>query len=160
MKNLIILSLLCFIIIGNLNALTNENAQGSDSMNIKADILKSSVSINVPDNITFEQITKGYLSERKDLNIENTGTTDINVIPLLEENYTEGIFDHISFKKTLSANLTRIGNFEFEIKKPTTMGGIKTEGIYMHLDLTGFEGEIQNDLIGHNTNIIFWAIPI
>ena len=54
MKNLIILSLLCFIIIGNLNALTNENAQGSDSMNIKADILKSSVSINVPDNITFE----------------------------------------------------------------------------------------------------------
>src|SRR3989339_796751 len=122
MKNLIILSLLCFIIIGNLNALTNENAQGSDSMNIKADILKSSVSINVPDNITFEQITKGYLSERKDLNIENTGTTDINVIPLLE--------------------------------------GINTEGIYMHLDLTGFEGEIQNDLIGHNTNIIFWAIPI
>ncbi|MCW8965378.1 MAG: hypothetical protein OQK82_01625, partial [Candidatus Pacearchaeota archaeon] len=92
--------------------------------------------------------------------VENTGTSDIIVIPTLEETYEETIFEYISFQKTLSEDLQRIGSFEFEIEKPNTVGGTKEEGIYMYLDLTEFEGDISEDLIDHSTNVTFWAIPL
>jgi hypothetical protein len=159
MKKLVVLSL-CLILIGSASAIVYNEAESEDVMIVEADILASSVGIDVPDNVEFGDIAKGYISDRQDIDIKNTGTTDISVIPLLDENYNEGIFDYISFQKTLSDDFKRIGSFEVEIEKPASIGGTKIQGIYMYLDFTEFEGEIASDLMGHNTNITFWAIPI
>jgi hypothetical protein len=158
MKKFMIL-LLCLIFISGASALVYDESGDEDVMIVNADILASTIGIDVPNNVEFGEITKGYISDRQDLDIKNTGTTDITVIPTLDESYDGGIFDYISFQKTLSEDLKKIGSFEFEIEKPNQIGGTKTQGIYMYLDLEEFNGEISSDLPGHNTNVTFWAIP-
>lgn len=158
MKKLVILSL-CLVLIGSMNALVYDGAEDEDVMSIQADILETTVGINVPSNAEFGEVTKGYVSERQDIDIENTGTTDINVIPVLNGNYSGEYFNYIFFQETLSSELQAIGSFELEIEKPNSIGGTRTEDIYMYLDLTEFEEDIPNDVIGHNANITFWAIP-
>ncbi len=159
MKKLVILSL-CLILISGASALVYDGAEDDDIMTVEADVFASIVGIDVPSNVEFGEIAKGYRSERQDLDIENTGTTDISVIPALDEDYNENIFDYISFSETAADDgLTKIGSFEFEIEKPNTIGGTREERIYMYLDLEEFEGEISSDLPEHNTNVTFWAIP-
>lgn len=159
MKKLVILSL-CLILISSVTAIVYDEAEDEDIMIVQADVLASSVGIDVPDSVEFGDIAKGYKSDRQDLDIENTGTTDISVIPLLDENYGDEIFEYISFSETAADDgLTKIGSFQFSIEKPNNIGGTKEERIYMYLDLEEFEGEISSDLPGHNTNVTFWAIP-
>ena len=161
MKKLICLSL-CLVLIGSISAIVYDESDENDVMIVQADILKSEVGIKVPDNVVIGEIAKGYISDRQDIDIENTGTTDISVIPLIEdtqENQTESIFDYLSFQETLSSDMIKIGSFEMEIEKPSNVGGTRTEGIYMYLDLTEYDGEISESLIGHKSNVTFWAIP-
>lgn len=159
MKKLMIL-LLCLILVNSASALVYDESEDDDVMLVDADVLASTVGIDVPSTVEFGEIAKGYMSDRQDLDIENTGTTDITVIPALDENYSDEIFEYLSFQKTLSEDLAKIGSFEFEIERPNSVGGTKTQGIYMYLDLTEFDGDISTDLIGHSTNVTFWAIPI
>jgi hypothetical protein len=159
MKKLVVLSL-CLILIGSASAIVYNEAESEDVMIVEADVLVSSVGIDVPDNVEFGEIAKGYISDRQDLDIKNTGTTDISVIPLLDESYSEGIFDYITLSELATGDPIKIGSFEFEIEKPSSIGGTKTQRVYMYLDLTEFEDEITENIPGHNTNITFWAIPI
>jgi hypothetical protein len=151
--------LLCVILISCASALVYDDSKADDVMVVKADVLASTVGIDVPSNVELGEIAKGYMSERQDIDVKNTGTTDIVVIPSLDEGYNQSIFGYLSFQKTLSEDLKKIGSFEFDIEKPNSVGSTRTEGIYMYLDLTDFEGEISDDLIGHSTNVTFWAIP-
>lgn len=161
MKKLICLSL-CLALIGSVSAIVYDETDENDIMIVQADILKSEVGISVPDNVVIGEIAKGYISDRQDIDIKNTGTTDISVIPLLEGvdgNNSESIFGYLSFQKTLSDDLKKIGYFEMDIEKPAVVGGTRNEGIYMYLDLTEYDGEISSSLIGHKTNVTFWAVP-
>jgi hypothetical protein len=158
MKKLMTL-VLCIVFISGVSALVYDESGDDDVMKVEADVLASTVGIDVPNNVEFGDITKGYISDRQDLAVKNTGTTDITVIPELDENYSGDIFEYLSFQKTLSEDLKKIGSFEFEIEKPSDIGGTRTQGIYMYLDLTEFKGDISTDLPGHNTNVTFWAIP-
>ncbi len=158
MKKLIVL-LMCLIFISSAPALVYDESGDEDVMIVEADVLATTIGIDVPNNVEIGEITKGYISDRQDLDIENTGTTDIIVIPALDEGYDGEIFEYLSFQKTLSDDLTKIGSFEFEIERPNIIGGTRTERIYMYLDLEEFEEDISADLPGHNTNVTFWAIP-
>ncbi|MCW8965986.1 MAG: hypothetical protein OQK82_04755, partial [Candidatus Pacearchaeota archaeon] len=71
---------LCFLLIGSVSALVYDEAEDDDVMVAQADVLKSTVGISVPDTVEFGEIAKGYISERQDLDVENTGTSDISVI--------------------------------------------------------------------------------
>lgn len=158
MKKLITL-MLCLVLVGGVSALVYDDSKADDVMVVEADVLETTTGIDVPSSVEFGEITKGYISDQQDVNIENTGTTDITVIPELDEGYTGEIFEYISFKRVLADDLTKIGSFEFEIEKPSNIGGTRTQGIYMYLDLTEFEDDISSDLMEHNTNVTFWAIP-
>lgn len=137
------------------SALGNTN----DNMTVKATILQSEISISVPNEILFQDITAGYLSERKDLDIDNTGTVDIEVTPQLP-NYTGNIFDKLAFHEVLSDPLTQIEFFSFEIEKPSTVGGTRTAGIYMYLDLENYNEDIESEMLDHEAEVVFWAVPI
>ncbi|MBT4376108.1 hypothetical protein HOD29_01920 [archaeon] len=132
----------------------------NDTMVVKTNVLKSVVSISVPEEVIFQDIAKGYVSERNDLDIKNTGTVDISVTPELATNYSSDIFDYISFQEVLADPLTKIRYFDFEILKPTVIGGERSQGIYMYLDLEEYAGEITEDMMDHQTEVIFWAVPL
>lgn len=132
----------------------------NDTMVVKANVLKSVVSISVPDEVIFQDIAKGYISERIDLDILNIGTIDVSVTPELTIGYNESVFDYISFRNVLTDDLMKIRYFDFEIVKPDTVGGEKIEDIYMYLDLEEYAGEIEIDMIDHQTEIVFWAVPL
>ena len=131
----------------------------SDEMTVKANILQSEIGVSVPSEMLFQDITSGYISERKDLNIENIGTVDIEITPQLSETYVEGIFDNLVFHEVLSDPMTKIRFFSFDIEKPSTVGGVRTSNLYMYLDLQEYSGDIGTNMLNHETKVIFWAVP-
>jgi len=137
--------------------IVSANGDSNDTMTVKVNVLKSEISISVPSQVIFEDIAKGYLSERQDIDIDNTGTVDITVTP--EVNDTEGIFDYLVFQEVLSDPMINIRYFSLDIDKPSTIGGTKTEGIYLYLDLTEYDGEIDMDMVDHESTVVFWAVP-
>jgi hypothetical protein len=149
----------CFLAFGFLIA--GVSAQGSnDTMIVRADIVESSVGISVPNSVFFGSVTAGYVSDRKQIDIANTGTVDIRVVPELEPDYTEGYFEYIGFRNVLDDPLELIGDFELEIEKPSAVGGERTENVYMYLDLSSYPDEITETIKDHQAEVIFWAIPV
>jgi hypothetical protein len=138
------------------------SALGSDSENmvIRANILKSEVGISVPETVVFPDLAQGYMSERVDVEVLNTGTVDVAITPELDGNYSGTIFQNIVFQKILTDPFTNIGYFDFEISKPTTVGDERSKNIYMYLNLEDYEEEISSDMLNHESEIIFTAMPI
>jgi len=135
-------------------------ADDSGTMTVKVNVLKSVVGISVPDEVVFPDIASGYLSERQDLDIENIGTVDISVSAELDGLYADTIFQHLAFRNILDDPLTEIRYFDFEILKPNTVGGTRSENIYMYLDLENYSGEITEDMMDHETDVTFYALPL
>ncbi|MBT4257879.1 hypothetical protein HOD88_01700 [archaeon] len=144
-----------FVFMGFATAADNS----SDVMTVEANIFESSVGINVPDRIAFGDIAKGYISERQSADISNTGTTDILITPELA-NSSEEIFSYLSFREILDDPLTRVGFFDFEILRPATIGVAREENLYLYLDLTNYIGEIEEEQMNHEAEVIFWAMEI
>lgn len=126
------------------------------TMTVKAEILESTVSISVPETIIFPSIASGYISEREDILISNTGTVPITVLPTLEESYV-GVFENLAFRNILSDPLTDLNYFEFDISRPAIAGGTREETIYMYLDL---EDYIGNEVGYQEAEVIFVAVPL
>jgi len=134
------------------------SAASSDSMLVKTNVLDEEISITVPDSVTFQDIAPGYLSEKQDVEITNNGTVDASISVELDSSYTDDIFTNIGFKRILADEITNIRYFDFEILKPTIVGGERSEGIYMYLDLSEYTGNTAEK--DHNTTIIFTAVPL
>ena len=136
------------------------SADEDGNMTVKVNVLESEIGISVPNEIIIGDIAKGYISERKDLVIENTGTTDIDITLDLEESYTGTIFQNLVFQRVLADDPVRLRYFDFEIEKPDEVGDTESETIYMYLDLQDYEGDIDDDMMDHSTTVIFTAMPI
>ena len=136
------------------------NAADSDEMLVKVNVLETEVGISVPDEVVFEDIARGYLSERQDIDVKNQGTVDIDVSADLDEGYEGSIFENLAFRRILADPLVNIRYFDFEIEKPAVVGGERSENIYMYLDLVEYEEEINSSMMDHNATIIFTAVPL
>lgn len=148
------------------------SAAGSNvTMTVEANILGfanktnvSDVSIEVPEHIFLGNVTKSNpFSDEIKIYINNTGRLPISVTPQLKDN-DEIIFSYLSFRTTKTSNgtevpLTRIGNYSLFIDKPSAGSSFRSKYCYMSIDLTNFNGEIKEDLIGYKTDIIFIAMP-
>jgi hypothetical protein len=130
----------------------------SADMTVRVNFRSSSIGISVPSLITFDNIASGYLSERQDLDIVNTGTVDVEITPELDSSYDGDIFTNLVFQNVLADPMTDIGVFDFTIEKPTIAGETRTENIYMYLDLTEYSGNTSSNVDNHETDIVFWAV--
>ncbi len=135
-------------------------ADSSDDMLVKVNVLETEVSISVPDEVIFEDIAQGYLSEEQKINVKNQGTVDVSVSADLDESYDGEIFENLAFKRILADDLTNIRYFDFEIEKPLTVGDERLEYVYMYLDLVDYEEEIESSMMDHNATVIFTAVPL
>jgi hypothetical protein len=150
--------------------LVNAQDSANASMIVEANIIGfseqgpgSGVSIEVPDYIFLGNVTKDEpVSKEFKTSINNTGTVDITVTPLLADS-NEAIFSYLYFRSHQTSNGTdvpyeRIGDYSLNILKPSTGSTVRKSYCYMILNLTDFNGEIKEDLIGYNAEVIFVAM--
>lgn len=157
-KNLALISLMLGVML--LASMTGiVSAAESDDMVVRVNVLETEVSISVPDQVSFGSIAPGYLSDRQDIDVTNEGTVDVSVSAELDESYTEDIFENLAFRRILDDPLTNIDFFEVEIEKPSTVGGERSQNVYMYLDLSDYDEEITSDMMDHTTTVIFTAVP-
>ncbi len=133
------------------------NADSSDDMVVRVNVLESEISISVPDQVSFGNIAAGYVSERQDVDVINDGTVDVSISAELEED--DDIFQNLAFRDILEDPLTSIDFFEIEVLKPNNVGEERDERIYMYLDLSDYDEEVT-EMMGHNATVIFTAVPL
>ena len=142
----------------SVSAISYDDSDSTESMLVKVDVLQSTVSISVPDNLVIEDIASGYISEMQSFDIINTGTTDIQVVPELDSSTDNAMFSNLGFKRVQADELTKIGFFDVEIEKPATVGSQRSQSVYVQLDLTDYEDDVN---VGeNNATVIFTAVPL
>ncbi len=131
------------------------------TMQVSADVIESSVGIKIPNSINFGKVSSGYLSNRTDINITNIGTTDIEVTPEIQDDAGEEeaveIFRNLAFRNILDDPLVKIGEYSLEIAKPASVGGNRTQRIYMYLDLLEYKGTAKST---KTASVIFWVTAV
>ncbi len=145
-----VLAILCLIV------LQATMISAGDTVVFEANIFQSVVRVSVPDSIFLGDVAPGYATPEGSFLINNTGTTDIKVVPGLVDN-SENLFRYLKFKETGGA-LTKIGSFEINVSKPSAFSGSNTKTIRYKLDLQDFEGNINRDYIGHKASVRFLAV--
>jgi len=135
------------------------SADASENMTVKVNVLESQVSISVPDQVSFGNIASGYISERRDVDIINDGTVDVSVSADVDESYNGTIFQNLAFRDILDDPLTSIDFFEIEVLKPNNVGEERIKDIYMYLDLSDYDEEVD-EIMNHNATVVFTAVPL
>lgn len=130
----------------------------ADSMKVKVDILESTVSISVPDNLVIQDMAAGYISEMQAFEITNYGTTDVQVVPELSTSTDDNLFSRLGFKRIQADELIPIGFFDVEIERPSIVGGERVQNVYLQLDLTDYEDTVP--VGSNNATVIFTAVPL
>jgi hypothetical protein len=123
------------------------------------------VGIEVPDHISLGNVSKeDPLSDEKTIRINNTGKVNITVTPKLQDE-DEEIFSHLYFRTMKSSTLHPelnipyiIGEYSIDIEKPSSGNTKRSKDIYVRLNLTEFNGNLREDLIGYQKEIIFFAM--
>ncbi len=132
-----------------------------DELSVNVNLLEPVVNVEIEtDYISFRDIAKGYLSEAKQINITNFGTTDILFIPVLK-NPSE-IFENLYFytSKGSAGSLTgykKIGEFNGSVEKADVFGESNTEDFFIKLNLKDYGGEIDGNL---TASVIFYVMPL
>jgi len=140
----------------------------NDTMTVEANIFANAgnnstiIRVEVPDYLFFGNVTNFGMSEELRVYVNNTGNVDITVTPDLL-NSTEVIFSNLYLRKFRTSNgtavnFTRIGDFSFNINRPSSGQTFNDEYFYIMLDLTNNPQNITNNLIGHRTNVKFFAV--
>lgn len=153
MKKLLVIIFLFVMVFSMAFTLAAESAD----LVVKANVLEKEISISVPEEVIFQDIAPGYVSEKQSLDIENIGTVDVSISADLDDAYDGDVFTNLAFRRVLTDDLVNIRYFDFEIEKPTVVGGSRTENIYMYIDLTEYEGTTAEQ--DHTGTVIFTAVP-
>lgn len=150
------LGLVLFVLIGAVSFSAFAFSTSSDSMTAETNVFADSISIEVPDYIFLGNISKGFANNYIKLEMNNSGTTNVIITPLLDDS-SEKIFNYTYFARRTTDNFVQIGKFSLNITKPSSFGGKRDEYCYIKLDLTNYPYSISNDMLSHKSDITFWA---
>ena len=141
----------------------------SDTMTVEANIITNTsesnntiIRVEVPDYLFIGNVSVGEIGSEMKIYVNNTGNVDITVTPRLLNN-SEDIFSYLHFRKLKTSNgtdvpLTRIGDFDFDISKPSSGNTYNDEYFYMVLDLRNYSGTLNNDIMRHRADVKFFAV--
>jgi len=121
------------------------------------------IRVEVPDYLFFGNVTNFGESEELKVYVNNTGNVNIRVTPDLT-NQSEMIFRNLYLRKfktsnnTAANNFSRIGTFSFNITRPTSGQTFNDEYFYIMLNLTNNPQNITSNILGHRTNVKFFAV--
>lgn len=163
---LIILGGTFYFYLDNVSAETNLSS--NDTMTVEVDLVEftppiSIIGIEVPDYVSLVNLSKKtMLSEEVKVTVNNTGNVNVTLTPLLKDS-NEKIFDYLYFRMRKTSNGTtvkqeKIGNWSLMIEKPSEGDSYNDEYFYMQLNLKSYPEEIKEDILGHRSEIIFYAM--
>lgn len=120
------------------------------------------IRVEVPDYLSFGNVTNFGESEELRVYVNNTGNVNIRVTPDLI-NQSEMIFRNLYLRKSKTSNGTavnfsRIGTFSFNITRPTSGQTFNDEYFWIMLNLSNNPQNITSNIIGHRTNVKFFAV--
>lgn len=131
-------------------------AEDSDTITLETNVLtglpvsnESMIQIEVPDYLFIGNVSVGDLSDETNITINNNSTVKIKVISELV-NSSDKIFSHLILKE-YGGKYKGVDDFSMNITG-------KTKKVYMKLNLTDFEEDLENDLIGHQSQLRFIAM--
>ena len=154
MKRVIIILLFVFVFMSLVVASVSER------MTVEANIFiptatEPIISIEVPDYLFIGNLTIGEKTDKIKVYVNNTGNVNVTITPQLASS-SEIIFNNLFFQRRTTEPWMKISNWNLNISKPSG-SGVNDEYFYMKLDLTGFTDELDENLIGHKSDIVFWA---
>lgn len=151
----IFIACLSLLAIGLVSADENGNSQ------IVTTVYPTVISIYVPDEILLPNMAPGYNSGDVGFDVINTGTEDISITAEVDASYVGDIYDNLFFKENLVDNVSSIDTFNFDLLKPTLVGGNRTEKIFVSLNLTEYDSSlITVQLVNHTAEVLFTAISL
>lgn len=137
------------------------SAADTENSDIITNVYPSVISINVPDEILMPNMAPGYNSGDVGFDVINVGTQDISISAEVDALYTGDIYTNLFFKENLVDNVSSIESFNFDLLKPTLVGGNRTEKIFVSLDLTEYDFELITDqLVNYTAEVVFTAVPM
>lgn len=133
------------------------SAGDRESVTFEVNILSPVVSIEVPERVSFGEISPGYSTNHVRMDINNTGTTAVRVTPRLVDS-NEKIFQHLYFSKRTTQPFQKIGDFNLDLDRPSAIGNIEKDYFYVKLDLRNYTEIVRDNMKGHRATVIFWAV--
>ncbi|MEK6890895.1 MAG: hypothetical protein AABX03_02050, partial [Nanoarchaeota archaeon] len=124
-------------------------------INMEANILANpennepEIGIQVSDHLFLGNVSKGSSTTYLVIQVNKTGSQKMNVRPELVDP-DNSIFQNLYFKES-SGSPKKIGEFNMNITA-------SSKNLYVKLDLTDFNGNIDSDLIGEDADIILIAV--
>ena len=122
----------------------------------QTNVLQQVVQISVPDLVTLDDATPGYVTSEDSFLINNTGTVDVTVTPSLV-NSSDSIYKYLYFRES-SGSSKQIGSFSMNISKPTNFPGVNSKTFYYKLDLRNFNGTLSQSLLNYKSDVKFIAV--
>ncbi|MEK6855670.1 MAG: hypothetical protein AABX66_00770 [Nanoarchaeota archaeon] len=118
------------------------------------------VRIQVPDSIFLGNVTVGEMGDEIKVTVNNTGNTNIMITPELVDGNDEIMSNlFFRFRQTNLYNLSRAGDFSFDISKPGT-SGYRMEYFWASLNLSSYNDALSAPLLNHEADVRFVAVAI
>jgi hypothetical protein len=148
----------------------NADSDANDTMIVEVNLIGfgnasevPEIAIEVPDYVFLGNVTKENPVSEENITISNIGRVNTTITPQLTDP-DEVIFKWLFFRnyKTSTAHPDeaipkKIGTYSVSIDKPATGSTLRSKKIYISLDLTDFDGNINEDIIGHSAEVTFFA---
>ena len=133
------------------------SAESNTRTTVEANVVAPIVRIDVPDYLFFGNVTPGYVSERLKIVVNNTGTTNVKVIPQFEQGADE-VFSHLIVAHRVREDFVPLEQFTMTIPKPRAVGKSEDDYFYAKLDLKSYNGKVAQDRRARAV-ILFVAVP-
>lgn len=162
MKKVVSFLFLLLTILFSYPVIADQNETMTVEVNVIAELIpQDTISIEVPDYVFLGSINEGDSTDKAKIYVNNTGTVDVTITPQLV-NQNDEIFQNLYFQNRQTGNnsiIHQIGDYSFNIAKPSAINGKRAEYMYMWLDLATYNKDIIEDLLGKKTDILFIATP-
>jgi hypothetical protein len=132
------------------------------TMQVGANILASPpppqiLRVSIPDYVFLGNVTKGQETERVKVYVNNTGTINATLTPILIDSSNQ-FFQNLYFTRRLAESYKKIGDFNFALPAHSPTGGIEEDYFYMKLDLKNFTASIPQTLLNQRADIKFLVV--
>ena len=157
MRKLLIISVFVLVVfcILSFGIITTALNTGTNYTEFRATILgppPSIIGVQVPDFISFGNLSVGEKSDDVKVNITNTGNVDIIVTPTLA-NSSELIFSYTYFKRITSDPYLNIGDYKHNVSSGSS------NYMYARLDLRNYTGTFEDGSVNNvKADIKFVAV--
>ena len=131
----------------------------NDILTLRFSVNEPLLSFSVQEDFDLGSVTVGFdtaLEASRQVEINNTG--DLDIIIFAEALSDSDIVDYIRLGRVQS-EISPISKFNMSIARPSGQGGVRSDSFYVQIDLTDYNGEMEEIAGDYEIDILFIAMP-